>query len=185
MRARLVHALTSTAFGLGLTLAACESSTDPEEVQRSCPCIPVSDDDDRMSSTPAMPDCGSELCPVIRLSLGGVDEYMFNNPEAIDCALEALRDGTPGLLRWQQQNDDGNTDGYLLIQDDGTLVRRTWGLQDLAWVIDEALLGDSRPSSDFEACLANPDTTSRYDCVRNAQTSTSLTCDTGWIVDVI
>ena len=139
-----------------------------------------------METESSLPDCGDEqLCPTIVATIGPLDEVVIENPADLDCALEALRDRTPGLLSWDKQNFDGDDEGYVLIQADGMVIRRNWGLQDLAWIVSDSELGAPLASGEFEACLIEPDLEARLNCVRRPLESASLVCDEGWGIDVI
>ena len=174
-------------LALTAAVAACSTTDQAEgadEVEPPCPCIPVSDEDARLGEDVAIPDCEAALCPTI-IGKWELDAQAFDNPETIDCALEALRDGTPGVIQWTAQNCCGESSGYILIEDDGTLVTRTWGPQDLAWVAKDSIRGQPKPASEFEACLADPDPSVRFECVLTARASKDLVCDAGWIIDVL
>ena len=111
---------------------------------------------------------------------------MLKSPEALTCALTALRDRTPGIIRWSFSDAGGqNSDaGYILIGDDGTAIRRRWGAEDLAYVVSDALYGRVPEPSAFEQCLAAGSAELRFDCMREFPLGSPIvTCDDGWSDD--
>ncbi len=169
-------------LGFIVAVLACAEDRD-SDAGFQCPCIP-----EQTIGDPMLPSCGELLCPqIIGADDGPSNTIEFDNPEAIDCALAALRDRTPGLLRWDLQYVGGQFEdiGYLLIEADATLYTREWGFQDLAFIAEDAVTGPARDSAEFEACLAEPEPSARFECVRLALASTEATCSPGWHEDVI
>jgi hypothetical protein len=156
----------------GGTLAGCECILDEAEVAED-------------ASIPSLPTCGESLCGDVSGSCDGwCDESPFElpSPEALECALVALRDRTPGIVTWSWSGNAGqyDEDGYVLINADGTAVRRSWGWSDLLYQADQAELGALPPAEHFDACLADPDDLARFDCMRASLDSTLGVCDEGW-----
>lgn len=149
-----------------------------------CPCIL----DDPEGEWPSQPICGESLCPTINVEnscewgVGDDPDRVFLNPEALECALAALRDRTPGLVEWSCNHESGLTweKGYVLIGDDGTAVWRRWNWYDLSYVTGEALQGVLPDSDVFEQCLTK-DVGDRYSCLRHVMLEAPLlVCDEGW-----
>jgi hypothetical protein len=140
-----------------------------------CECIP--DDDFDRVDTPSAPTCGETLCPTIEVG----DDDVVMNPEAVDCALMALRDRTPGIITWHYSINAGqySDTGYLLIVEDGRAIQRWWGAEDKSYTIDAALLGELQTAAYFDDCLAEPEAIMRYHCVRSELAAIDVVCHEG------
>jgi hypothetical protein len=152
-----------------------------------CGCIEDEDDADPPESS-SYPTCGDEICPEVSAACDGYCEtpLVVSNPDALTCALIALRDRTPGVVRWTASEYSGQfvDDGYLLIREDGTAVRRNFGLQDLSYIAEDALLGPLKDPGYFDACLAQAEDDARFACLRFGLESQTRVCDEGWMYDV-
>lgn len=102
----------------------------------------------------------------------------MENPEAMQCALQALRDRTPGIVTWRLDEIIGVEDGYLLIHEDGTAVRRRWGPYDLLFQASSAALGELEAESHYDDCMATEDPIDQYRCLITL--TESAVCDEGW-----
>jgi hypothetical protein len=103
------------------------------------------------------------------------------NPEAVDCALMALRDRTPGILTWHYSlNILVESSGYMQITEDGRGVNRRWGVDDKSFQISDAELGELSPADYYDACLAEPEAIMRYYCVTTNLVTIDDLCDEGW-----
>jgi len=167
-----------------------EGNTETPGTILGCECI-VDDALEGTSETPSAPLCGESNCPNVSAScasLGCSDEFepaggiMLGDPEALTCALTALRDRTPGMVTWSLSQLEGQYDnsGYVVVNDDGTAVRRSWGWSDLDYNVSDAVLGALPPADHFDACLAEADPLARFDCLRGALASMDEICDAGW-----
>ena len=174
-------------WALACLLTACPDANEDDGADDGgrdpgCMCIA---DQSMDQSTPLAPTCGTLLCPRA--------DYDYDNPEQlpntddIDCALTALRDRTPGFVRWYVSSGGGQEtdEGYILINADGTAVHRHWGNADLAFIADDAVFGELRPAADYDACLANADPLQRLACLRQTLASESAVCDPGWFIEYI
>jgi hypothetical protein len=123
------------------------------------------------------------LCATVEAS-GGVYEagFVVSNPEALDCALMALRDRSPGIVRWSWSENGGqfSDEGYILVQPEGTAVHRSWGANDLSWEASDARAGELPSAQHYEDCLAQTDTLARFDCLRELTITQPTICDEGW-----
>ncbi|NVB36207.1 hypothetical protein G6O69_36615 [Pseudenhygromyxa sp. WMMC2535] len=161
-------------------------TTTGEELPESCSCIidePYTDDN--MPSGPEdpnLPTCGEQLCDTVIATLADDATFTVENPDALTCALEALRDRTPGYLHWDYDAYSGmeRVEGYTLILDDGSAISRVWGVYDLSQDVSEAELGALEDATYFEACLAEEDDQARFDCLRTQLVSVEASCDEGW-----
>lgn len=156
--------------------------TDGEGV---CACIV----DDPEGGPLSQPICGEELCPVVNAEPPGCDtgcepfEFTVTNPEALECALKALRDRTPGIVRWSWSENGGqfSDSGYVLIRGDGVAIRRGWGAHDICYVVGEARSGLMPDACAFAQCLAVASDELRFDCLRKFPLAPpSGSCDDGW-----
>jgi hypothetical protein len=142
-----------------------------------------------LNNPPAPPTCAANTCPSVLASgeiyddPDSVDTFVVPNPAALDCALAALRDGTPGVLRWNWEAHDGQItdEGYILIRPDRIAVRRDWGWDDLSFEVGPALSGQLPLSAHYTDCLADPDPATRFDCLRETWVAGGPVCDEGWL----
>ena len=153
--------------------------TDTAGTIPGCECI--SDEEQDVS----LPACGEQLCGDVRGSCEGTCgdwPLELASPDALECALTALRDRTPGLYTWTWSANGGqySEDGYVLINADGSAVHRKWGWSDMLFEASPAALGELPPAEHFDACLADPDDLARFDCLRAELDSTQAVCNGGW-----
>jgi len=156
-----------------------------------CMCI-LDDPEGGLGDAPSLPTCGEALCPVVEAEefdcfpdCGPDGGFMLPDPEALVCALTALRDRTPGIVRWHSSENGGqySINGYVLIRDDGSAVRRFWGAEDLDYVVGDALFGTMPEACAFAQCLAASSAMVRFDCLRKFPLDHPLgVCDDGWRV---
>lgn len=152
----------------------------------ACSCIA----DDPPEEWPSYPTCGEDLCAKIQAdSPQGTTCYYKNltvmDDAAVECALTALRDRTPGLLRWACNDDTAQVDesGYILILADGNAIRRTWGQEDLQLAASDALSGAMPDPSVFTDCLAMATSQERYECLTSFELGApTQICDEAWSV---
>lgn len=151
-----------------------------------CACI-LDEEPADLDAPPAPPTCGEPSCPLV--SGACADSYcdvdvpfVLADPAALTCALSALRDRTRGIVTWSFSEGAGihHDDGYVLVNPDGTAVRRSWSREDLSFQVSDAVVGDLPPPSFYETCLAEADDLTRFDCLRAALASPSGVCDEGW-----
>jgi len=168
-----------------------ETDTAPPDTETAgpiagCECI-LDEEPKDLNSSPADPTCGEPLCNGV---FGGcVDDFCdlgapfeLEDPAALECALTALRDRTPGIVTWSFSEATGiiTEDGYVLINEDGTAVRRNWVREDLTFNVYDAVLGELPPPEDYDACLADPDDLSRFNCLGATLPMELGVCDEGW-----
>lgn len=163
-----------------------DTDTDTNGTLPGCECIPDDDPGVDTTAAPSLPACGEPTCPGVSLvcegSCGDGLPMELDDPAALECALTALRDRTPGHVTWTLSEHTGQFDdaGYVLVNADGTAVRRNWGWQDLTYEVTDAVLGELPPPEDFDACLADPDDVARFICLRSTLQSMQGVCDDGW-----
>lgn len=182
----LILALSSCISLPFLAITGCDPEDDAEG--KGCDCI-VDEDDANPPSAPSGPTCGESLCPTVSASCDGYCESPLTvaDPDALTCALTALRDRTPGIVGWSATLYEGQfqASGYLLIHEDGTAVRRGYGPQDLTYVAEDAVLGTLQPPEHYDACLTEPDEEARFECLRGELMSQTEVCDSGWSKDTL
>lgn len=156
-----------------------------------CACI-LDDLEGGWNDAPSLPTCGETLCPIVQAEefecfpgCGPDGGLILANPEALVCALTALRDRTPGIVRWNWSKNGGqySFNGYVWIRDDGMAVRRFWGAEDLNYVVGDARFGTMPEACAFAQCLAASSAMVRFDCLRQFPLEHPLgQCDDGWTV---
>lgn len=100
---------------------------------------------------PLGPGCGEDLCPQATDTL-----------TSQGCVLEALRDRTPGIVRWYREG----TSGYLLIAGGGDFgVLRTAKQQPLCTEYSDATIAGLKDADVYAACLAGDDPAARLACI--------------------
>jgi len=168
-----------------------ETDTAPPDTETAgtiagCECI-LDEEPKDLNSSPAAPTCGEPLCNGIFGTC--VDDFCdlgapfeLSEPADLQCALTALRDRTPGIVTWSFSEGGGivNEDGYWLINEDGTAVRRDWVREDLTFTVNDAVVGELPPPEIYDACLAEPDDYARFNCLRASLETETGVCDEGW-----
>jgi hypothetical protein len=174
---RLVYALLPAL--LMPSLLAC--GPDSKSGAETCPCIP---DDVGGDMTPPSPiTCGDDVCPKIL-----VDDIADNqgtevkNPDALTCAFDALQAKKPGVIRWSYKFNHSQYDeeGYIVIRDGGTIIRRNWGQMDLDYLVADATHGEAPSDAQLAACTAMTDLYDRFECLRTFTITEIEICDEGW-----
>lgn len=159
------------------------SGSTTAEPPPGCECI-VDDPGDAWVD-PSLPSCAAPICATVVASLAdeGSDTPDEVDLAALECALTALRDRTPGLLRWEiERSENPNLDsGYVWIQDDGRAIWRKWEAEDLVFTVWAAQLLDLPASEVYAQCLAEPDAAARVACLgQSLADPANLVCDEGW-----
>jgi hypothetical protein len=149
------------------------------DVAPECACV---DDMGKLS-------CESPLCPVITGDclmedfgecIGGWDY----DEAAIECALLAARDGTPGTLRWYRSANGGYSyhSGFFHIVEQRRVIRQSRYWVDLGGDVSDTVLWQMRDAAHFDGCLALTGTCERIDCLFSGMTDTALSlCLPGFV----
>jgi hypothetical protein len=152
-----------------------------------CDCVP-DQEPTGWGQAPEQPTCGETLCPTI-VARGtdsfGSPAFELDSPEALECALQALRDRTPGLISYDWDHGSGifTDSGHILIDAEGTAVFRSWGNNDLSYDVEDAVLRELKPAEFYAQCLDDPSAEARLECVLSSGPAVE-TCADGWrIVD--
>lgn len=153
------------------------ATTGTEEV---CPCIVH--EPDGGTTAPMLPTCAAESCAVVTVNCSpDCGEFTLTTPEALTCALEALRDRTPGLLRWSLDAGPTTDHGYVWIHDDGTAIWRRWGWEGLGFQVSPAQIVALPASEVYTQCLGEGSDDARFDCLRQELAGArDPVCDEGW-----
>lgn len=154
-----------------------EETTGAVEV---CPCIV--NEPDGGTTAPMLPTCAAETCAVVTVNCSpDCGEFTLTTPEALTCALEALRDRTPGLLRWSLDAGPTTDHGYVWIHDDGTAIWRRWGWEGLGFQVSPAQIVTLPASEVYTQCLGEGSDDARFDCLRQELAGArDPVCDEGW-----
>ena len=150
-------ATTGAAGSTSTTTDPASSSSDSADIDFDCMTgsdDSTTDDPQPCACTPAdpvvqTPLCGDQLCDTVVADEG----YVLANPDALMCALKALRDRTPGYLKWAW-NEGGMYSrlGYVLILPDHTAIYRVWGTEDEDFIVDPEHVLIADPCV-FDQCL--------------------------------
>jgi hypothetical protein len=159
------------------------TETGPDDGIPGCECI-VDENDASPPSAPSAPTCGESPCDAVSATETDDGTLEVSTPEALTCALTALRDRTPGVLTWASSDSIGQfeDDGYILVEADGTAVRRSYGWQDLSYIAGDAVLGTLEAPEHYAACLADTSPEGRFDCLTASLAATAV-CDAGFTYD--
>ena len=84
----------------GLFVLTTTSCNEGAPTKGPCACVVDEPAQTEKGVGPMVPDCAAQLCEDIYSGEGIDGSFYVDPPEAIDCALEALRDRSPGLIRW-------------------------------------------------------------------------------------
>lgn len=165
-RARSLALVMTLGLSLG-ALASCASDTDGEDdLNEACDCIPST-----FTAATIDDSCGQALlCDLVTKAVetGAPDQIVEVDAAALDCALTALTEGTPGLIRWREDFEGGvdTNSGYVLIRDDGLALWREDENYDLGGVTSEARLFDLSASSAYDSCVGQSDDSAGFDCLQ-------------------
>lgn len=162
---------------------------DPTTGEPACPCIV--DDPGNDWIDPSLPTCADPICPkAVAVYQLECDTDCSNDDdidtEAVDCALVALRDRSPGLLLWSHEFFDSvkRTKGYLWIRGDGSAIWREWEEFDLTFTVQAAQIVELPTSEAYAQCLADPDPRHRFECLRQSLAGPdNLVCDEAWVAE--
>ncbi|WAS90640.1 hypothetical protein [Nannocystis punicea] len=183
---RLVYALLSALVMPSLLACSPESKSDTESTPgpERCSCIPDDVGGDMTSPSPTA-TCGDDLCPTILVDdIAGNQGTEVKNPDALTCAFDALTTKKPGVIRWSYKFNSSQYDeqGYIVIRDDGTLIRRNWGEMDLDYIVTDAVHGEAPDDAELAACTAMTDLVARFECLRTFNIIEIEICDEGWSI---
>lgn len=169
---------TETGSSSSDTADTADTSTTDTGDGMECECIAEQPD----YEAPMMPVCGEILCGSVREVDGQEGVPELATPDELACALTALRDRTPGIVTWSSTFNGGqfSQTGYVLIYANGEAVRREWGANDLSYDVDPALRFQLHDAAYYDACLANPDDSARYYCLREYANPSIAECEAGW-----
>ncbi len=156
-------------------------------------CACIVDDPGRQWVDPSLPTCVGSICPTVVAAFEEACDTDCNGQAEVDavaleCALVALRDRTPGLIRWSLKITDSaaTDDGYVWIREDGGAIWRKWESEGVYFEATAAQLVALPASAVYEQCLAELDGRDRFDCLRQSLAGPeNLVCDLGWIASGI
>lgn len=119
---------------------------------------------------PSLAPCGPALCDEVS-SYSNEFSDSLKNPDALICALEALRDRTPGVIRWKNDADPDSTAygglGFTVIHADGTAVMGEWYWNFRCCGGNRITHDTLKDPAEFTKCLNSSDTWTRLHCVKD------------------
>lgn len=187
---------------LVLLLSACPSDGEPDcdptpDQTNACCCFSGSQDPVYIvNSCPVVEQCPSVVitcswddpeCPAPRAdgsAMGGAEPFEVNDEAALECVLQALRDGTPGTLSWSFQ---GSTYGGQYRRDvdqhvaaNRVVLAQAEDVLDQSGRLDDVTQETLMPPEHFDECLAATDVRTRALCLVETTTGTvTNTCAMG------
>jgi hypothetical protein len=134
--------------------------------------------------------CASPLCPAITGDclmgeFGQCQGGWDYDEAAIECALLAARDGTPGTLTWYFSPDTGFSShgGFFHIVEQRRAIHQSRSWFDLGGDVSDTILWQMRDAAHFDGCLALSGTCERLGCLFSGMTDTPLSlCLPGFLV---
>lgn len=183
----------TTAGETGGTTAGVDACTPLPEATSDCCCFTLDEDAAYLrNDCPEVSLCGTPSfrcsifdpdCPVNE-GEGEPAEFMVDDMAAVTCVLEALRDGTPGLVSWYFQSAE--TDGQHSIgvrfwtQQDRRVFAVRDNRYDLSYSIDDTREEALKDAAYFSECLAGPDVRTIALCLHEATDGEALqVCEPG------
>lgn len=109
------------------------------------------------------------------------DQPVIQNPEALECALTALRDRTPGQIRviyhWGEPDPNGPKEwSFLYLRDDGSVFEQSGADADDLYT-SELVRRSLQAPEVFEQCLLEADPFAQLECIEKVAFGESLeTC---------
>lgn len=182
---------TSTSTSSSTSSASETSSTTDGEAGLVCPAPFWKEADDLPDPAPECAcvqggvECEGPICPPITAtclhdSYGLCVDWKYDEA-AIECALVALRDGTPGSVRWTFSSLDGirTQSGSLYISTDRRALRRDSYTEDLDWGVSDTAVWQLQEPDFFASCLLHVDPCARLECIYSATLTTIALCEPG------
>lgn len=121
------------------------------------------------------------LCPDAQTQCE-VADLMVSSPEGLECALEALASGKPGLVSWGISASDGihGSAHNLFVQADRTAFVSTYAYDDVNYTYSAVERRALQPASFFMDCLGQADS-ERFACLEQATAGAATeTCVDGF-----
>ncbi len=130
--------------------------------------------------------CSMPLCGLIAFDENNGDsegiDSDFGVEATLTCALEALRDGKAGQIIWYYDFHDGQFQEYgsFDLFGDGTARRTVAGVEgSCVYLSEDVSVGPLQDAQVYNDCLAEFDTSTRFNCVRGAVPSSTDVCQVG------
>jgi hypothetical protein len=168
----------------GWTTSAMTHASDTDLPPSGCVCVRS---DDRNEESYDWETCGWGPCGTIELGCAAQDGFGACDPgpllldvEALDCALELLITGAPGMVHYERTFDShySGDGGFVRVAEGRLGLSRTWFWEDLGGSDSELTVVTLRDPAYFADCKAKPDPYDRYRCMQDwAQGSPLAVCD--------
>lgn len=147
------------------TIATTHADESPATPNADCLCV---QGDHALLDSYDADACGWGPCGAIEFSVSD-DGRPVLDLTALDCSLQALRDGTPALLSFHQSLDRGysGSGGFLKIGAGRTALTRTWDWDDFSFHEEGLVVTALRDPAYFESCMAEPAADARFECMKD------------------
>jgi hypothetical protein len=113
----------------------------------------------------------TDSCPTIRFVPGDSGTNLLENPDALTCALQMLRDGTPGILHETSGQGAFHSSFTLVLLPNRKALVETFRTTDAFASGSTGGPHPVRPPEYFTSCLLDPSEKNRVGCWENAFTS--------------
>lgn len=126
--------------------------------------------------------CASGPCPVVA---GGCPDHCptgFMVQEAdLQCALEALRDGVPGVIAWSYTPNGGGTQesGSITVLAGRKALRAASVDMGVCGSNEDTVYGDLQGPDFYTACLAEMSPQNRFTCMQAGLLAVEIVCRAG------
>lgn len=153
-----------------------------------CCCFNVAGDDGHGILSISCPNPGKlceapqATCPAGQTDCGA-DALKITSAEGLECVLEALAAGTPGVVSWGISSENGlnGSNHTLFIQEDGSVIASGYAYQELEYTYTDVDRRARQADSFFTDCVAAATDVERFDCLRQATTGEATqTCIAGF-----
>lgn len=122
------------------------------------------------------------LCPEAQTQCD-VADLQVTSAEGLECILNRLASGEPGLVTWGVAASNGisGSSHSLFVQADGTAFVSTYAYDDVSYTYGAVERRSLQPASFFTDCVAKPDP-ERFDCLEQATLGAATeTCVDGFM----
>ena len=119
-------------------------------------------------------------CPLSGGDGSDFDAITVDDVAALDCALLALRDGTPGRLSWAVEDHDRRSSETHYIQSERAVFSHRVDVDDLYVLYSDVVQSNLAPVEIFDPCVAAVELRNKMKCLANATAgSVTATCAMG------
>jgi hypothetical protein len=112
----------------------------------------------------------TDLCPTIRFVPGDSGTNLLENPDALTCALQMLRDGTPGILNETSGQGAFHAELTRILLPNRKALTEAYRTTDAFASGNTSGANPIQPREYFASCLLDPSEKARVDCWNHALT---------------